>query len=124
MKKEFEVRDWKDASGIYTIRGKFYAHLEETGRVRILRPSGNTVTIAIDQLSSRDSGYVQALTDPAAQKSVRTWSDRSGTHTMQAKLLEVLPGKIRLQNKDGQNFSIDLDQLSPQDQGFVEAINE
>ncbi len=50
---------------------------------------------------------------------MRTWTDSTGKHKMQAKFVEVTDGKVKLENEKGGQFAIDLTKLSEADQKYV-----
>lgn len=54
-----------------------------------------------------------------ASAQVRTWTDSTGRHKMQAKFVEVADGKVKLEREDGSQFAIDLKKLSEADQKYV-----
>jgi len=65
-------------------------------------------------------GCVLGLAPTAdSQAQVRTWTDSTGKHTIQAKFVEVANGKVTLERADGTQFAIDLKKLSEADQKFV-----
>jgi hypothetical protein len=51
----------------------------------------------------------------------REWTDRSGTRRVEATLVEVVDGSVRLKKPDGKIITLPLDQLSPADRDFVAA---
>ncbi len=55
----------------------------------------------------------------AASAGVRTWTDRSGTHHIEAELVNVENGKVQLKRPDGSSLTISIDKLSQADQEFV-----
>jgi outer membrane protein assembly factor BamB len=50
---------------------------------------------------------------------MRTWSDVSGTHNVQAALVDVVDGKVQLKKADGKIISVPLDKLSEFDQRWL-----
>lgn len=55
----------------------------------------------------------------AAWAEVRTWTDSTGTYTMQAELLDETAGTVRLRRADGRIVSLALERLSAADQVYV-----
>lgn len=51
----------------------------------------------------------------------RTWTDSSGTYTVEATILSVEDGKVMLLRADGRRVAVPLDKLSKADQDFVRA---
>lgn len=49
----------------------------------------------------------------------RTWHDASGAFSVEAQLLGVEDGKVRLKKADGQTVSLPIDRLSDEDQKFL-----
>ena len=49
----------------------------------------------------------------------RTWNDKAGKHSTEAKFLEYQKGKVQLERKDGKTIELPLNQLSKEDQGWV-----
>jgi hypothetical protein len=50
---------------------------------------------------------------------VRTWADKSGAHTIEAELIEVKQGVVRLKKSDGKIVALPLEKLSDADQKYV-----
>lgn len=55
----------------------------------------------------------------AAQAEMRTWTDSTGKHKIEAELLSTAAGKARLRRDDGKEITIALDRLSDEDQAFI-----
>ena len=49
----------------------------------------------------------------------RTWNDSTGAFGVEAQLLGVDDGKVRLKKADGKTVAIPLDRLSKEDQDFL-----
>ncbi len=64
-------------------------------------------------------GGVSHAQQPAAS---RTWSDASGTYTVEASMLGVNAGKVSLLRADGRRVDVPLDKLSPADQQYVQTM--
>ena len=52
---------------------------------------------------------------------LRTWSDRSGQHQVQAKYLGTEQGKVKLERTDGKVIFVPVESLSEADQRFLGA---
>ena len=50
---------------------------------------------------------------------VRTWTDATGKHTLEADFMDSGAGKVWLRNTGGRTFSLPMDQLSKADQQYV-----
>ena len=83
-----------------------------------------------DQIVARDSLWVERsvlratnATARTSKKSLpaepRTWTDKTGKHKVEAKLLRVENGKVYLQREDGKEVALPIDKLSDEDQAFV-----
>ena len=58
------MREWLDDTGAYRIQGQLIAVLNDThssSKVRLLKPTGKTTTVALNRLSAADQAYVQQL---------------------------------------------------------------
>lgn len=62
-------------------------------------------------------------TDIGNRSSVRTWTDRSGQHQIQAKFLGIEDGKVKLEKTDGKIILVPIKSLSEADQRFIGALN-
>jgi uncharacterized protein with FMN-binding domain len=62
-------------------------------------------------------GVIAAATIGEAE--MRTWSDHTGRHKIQAEFVGGQGGKVRLRNAEGRLFDVDLKALSPADQQYV-----
>ena len=58
-----------------------------------------------------------------AQAATRTWTDISAKRSIEAELVELIAGKVRLQKSDGKTIVLPLDRLSEADRKYVEARN-
>ena len=52
----------------------------------------------------------------------RTWNDKQGKFSVEAKLLKVEDGKAVLKRSDGQEINVPLERLSDADQKFIASI--
>jgi hypothetical protein len=61
---------------------------------------------------------------PAAdgQLPSRQWTDNSNQFQVQARLLLILDGKVRLLKETGRTTTVPLDRLSPDDRAYVDQI--
>jgi hypothetical protein len=62
---------------------------------------------------------LSAATSVAWQSKMRTWTDASGRFSIDAELVDVGEGIVRLKKADGQVISIPIEKLSQADQQFV-----
>jgi len=58
-------------------------------------------------------------TEPPEEEPVRTWTDRTGQYKIEAALIEVKRGKVRLKTEEGKILSIPFNKLSKADQEYV-----
>jgi hypothetical protein len=56
---------------------------------------------------------------PAEVPPLRTWTDRSGKHKVEARFMGLADGKVQLKKADGTIISIPMDILSPADQDYL-----
>src|SRR5262245_62397017 len=56
---------------------------------------------------------------PAFADEMRTWTDSTGKHKVQAKYVSLADGKVTLEGADGKQFEIELTKLSRDDQKHV-----
>ncbi len=59
--------------------------------------------------------------EPAAPER-RTWADRTGKFRVEAELVSVADGKVRLRRTDQQEIEVPIDQLSDEDQQFLATL--
>jgi hypothetical protein len=71
-------------------------------------PKPDTATAAVD------TDPIEPLSDE------RTWTDKSGKHTIKASLLSHENGKVKLKRSDGKIFSFDVNKLSEEDQTYLQ----
>ncbi len=62
---------------------------------------------------------VVAASAQYADAQVRTWTSPDGRYTVQAELVEVVDGSVRLRKSDGQETTVALEELSEADHRFV-----
>jgi hypothetical protein len=55
---------------------------------------------------------------------MRTWSDSTGTFTLEAEFVGIVDGKVKLKKSDGKMAFIPLDRLSKEDQTYVTGQTE
>ena len=78
---------------------------------------------AITQIQQAKREPVAAVgggeSESAGPRQIRTWTDASGTNTIEALFIELSSGKVRLRTRGGKILSLNLDQLSPNDRAYV-----
>src|SRR4051794_15690381 len=62
--KEYPVRTWTDSTGKFKIEAS-YAGQDDTG-VKLKKPDGKTIQLALDKLSPQDQQYLAGVVAPAA----------------------------------------------------------
>lgn len=82
---------------------------------RIIRPQIATFSGRAILLSS--------LLLSTTQAEVRTWSDGTGTFTVEAELIRVDDGVVHLAKPDGKKLLVPLARLAPADQRYVNAVS-
>lgn len=63
-----------------------------------------------------------AVAPPVPAITVRTWSDPTGTHKIEATYLALEEGKVRLRRQDGREIAVPLEKLSAADQQYVAQV--
>ena len=53
---------------------------------------------------------------------MRTWTDNTGTFTIEGKLIAILDGKIRILKENGRTCTVVLRRLSHDDAEYVQGI--
>ncbi len=56
-----------------------------------------------------------------ANGELRTWSDSSGKHTVDAELVEIIDGVVKLKGIDGRSIKVPLERLSKSDRDWLKA---
>ncbi|TVS07952.1 MAG: hypothetical protein EA424_29170 [Planctomycetaceae bacterium] len=100
--------------------------LYQDGQVKV-RPRGWTTT-AWDKVVTRDEIQLapEHLFQPywipgsSAENDLRNWTDATGAHVIEAELLDVVDGTVRLKRQDGREVSVPLDRLSQEDQQYIQ----
>jgi formylglycine-generating enzyme required for sulfatase activity len=64
------------------------------------------------------SSAVSFGAEPSAHQ-LRTWTDSTGKHSIQAEFVDLKDGKVRLRKQDGTEIAIAIDKLSDADRKFV-----
>ena len=94
------------------------------------------IAMAVDSLRNHENTFVQQRVEKVAEKwplpegvlSVtdlkRTWSDSSGTFTVEAEFLGLEKDTVRLRRADGKELEVPLDQLSEADQKAARKLAE
>ncbi len=63
---------------------------------------------------------MSATAVPAQEAEVRTWTDVTGKHKMQARFVSLDGTTVTLKQADGTEFEIELEQLNPADRKVIE----
>ena len=58
----------------------------------------------------------------AAQAPARTWTDSTGKHTIEAELIDVRDGKVRLKKENGNVITLPVDKLSEADRKYLDEL--
>jgi hypothetical protein len=64
----------------------------------------------------------EKLRDLALDEPFRTWTDRSGKHTVEARFVSAENGIVRLERKNGAFINVAIDSLSIHDQQYVQYL--
>ena len=76
------------------------------------------IRASLERATSHDALKDQAAT-ANTESSFRTWKDASGKFTLEAVLVDVKNGNVRLKKENGEIISVAFDKLSTQDQDFL-----
>jgi hypothetical protein len=58
--------------------------------------------------------------ESSPENELRKWTDATGAHVIEAVLLDVVDGAVRLKRQDGSEVSVLLDRLSQEDQQSIQ----
>jgi hypothetical protein len=72
----------------------------------------------------RDSARQNSSTIAEIADASRDWTDASGSHTLNAAILEYDQGEVRLETPQGERYVVSLSALSRYDQGYVKGLAE
>ncbi|MGI9516093.1 MAG: SHD1 domain-containing protein [Pirellulaceae bacterium] len=130
---EAEQRTFRDKTGDHRIVATAIAR--EGDNFVLRKEDGSEITVALGDLSKADQRYLRtvdleevapAVEEPAMDvidedenDDYRTFSDTSGSYEVEAKFIELIDGKVRLQKLDGSTIDVPLEKLSEEDQQFV-----
>lgn len=106
--------------------------LQSDGKVKVHPRGWNTPAwdkaVAREQLQLAPEELFQPAKSPTAIASVaavsRTWTDRTGTHKIEATYQGVAEGKVLLKRKDNKEIKVPLDSLSQEDQDHVTQLQK
>ncbi|MGB6043618.1 MAG: SHD1 domain-containing protein, partial [Pirellulales bacterium] len=126
-----KLRTWTDRSGRFSIDAEFAG--AAAGKVRLRKADGSTITLPIDRLGDDSQAWIKehagnkdrpatGAATPTGSK-VRKWSDVGGRFSIEAELLGVSAGKVRLRKSDGSVVTVALEKLSQADREFISKIN-
>jgi len=75
-------------------------------------------------VDAETNGHAEPTADARQRQSIaaeRKWTDATGKHTVDAKLVEVKDGMVRLESRNGKIVDIPLEKLSGADQKFLKS---
>lgn len=75
--------------------------------------------VLVGGLSSLTSAHAAPPTKTSEKEKLRTWTDSTGNHTVEAKFVEFKDGKVSLEKEDGTAIAVPVEKLSEADQRFV-----
>ena len=67
---------------------------------------------------------VSAFQEEDLSSSFRTWTNSTGKFKIEAKLLQVIDGKVKLKKKDDSVVDLPLEKLSKDDVSFIEELRK
>ena len=83
------------------------------------KPRGPTVLVVVLVCTSSFTLAENVDPDDDGTRKIRTWTDASGSNTIEALYIEFALGKVRLRTRDGKFLSLKLNQLSAEDRQYV-----
>jgi hypothetical protein len=128
---EYAMEVHSSSGGVeYTIQaGPPDMTISADGRLTLDVPSQISTTEYPILIGLRDAGgltsfhsYTLRILTPEPEASVpgwRMWTERSGKRQVEARLLEVVEDRIRLEARDGRQFVVPLDAFSENDRAYV-----
>ncbi len=136
-----KVRTWKDESGKFSIQAAAVGLDTEKGEVVLHRiDNDEEITLSIASLAEPDRKLLSdiqvmipdgnnpqsdeiamagsaALSEP---DQYRTWSSSDGKFKVEAIILDVTDGTVKLKKRDGSEISVPVERLGPTDQKVIE----
>jgi hypothetical protein len=101
---------------------KTFPTLEETAKTRDADSADEATTLKDSKArKASPSPFAESPAKGAKDSPVRTWTDRSGEHQIQAKYLGTEDGKAKLEKADGKVILVPTDSLSEADRRFIDA---
>jgi len=94
---------------------------EELAKHTVISSSGRSIggTSAGDSVAD---GAAESFGDMSAA-ALRTWTDRTGEHRVEARLVEVVDGKVTLLRADGKRVFLPVKRLSAFDQQYIDSYD-
>ena len=116
------ARSWTDASGSHTLEAAILEY--DKGEVRLQTPKGERYVVSLTSLSRYDQGYVKGLAEGTVGKepASRSWSDASGSFSLDGVFVETDGDVVRIGRGDGKTFRIEKRQLAAYDRGYVDGL--
>jgi hypothetical protein len=100
--------------------------LQSDGQIKV-HPRGwnttawdKTVTRDLIQLAPEHLFQPHQAPDESGESGLRIWTDVTGTHKIEAAYLGVADGAVQLKRKDGREIRVPLEQMSQEDQHYVQ----
>jgi outer membrane protein assembly factor BamB len=102
-------------------RRQLFCAANSSGRTAVNR----TASCFVVSLAAGAAGWLAAWAAVVGAAELRTWTDNTGKHRLEAELIEVTAGgKVRLRKANGAVVSIPRAKLSTEDQTFLEATDD
>jgi hypothetical protein len=77
---------------------------------------------AIGDAAHDGVSHVSALPETLMMNEPRRWTDVTGEYRIEATLLEMIDGQVRLRRTDGKEIKVPLDKLSEQDRQYINQL--
>jgi hypothetical protein len=114
-----------DGSPAITVELFTWNRTELVERQYVLLPQAPNKTAKKKGGKASEASKGEAPVDPfetaAKQADMRVWTDSSGTYRIEARLVDFVDGKVRIERKDGKVLTLPLDRLSEADQEYVKS---
>ena len=110
-----EGRFWQDKAKLSEDSFAHLYRLELEAAIQLEEPRAKELQERFET-ANRKQGAVAPV---ASQQELRTWTDATGRHSMQAAFAGVIAGKVRLRKEDGQVIELTMEKLSQEDQDWI-----
>jgi hypothetical protein len=93
-------------------------------KLQLAPPGVDQPNLTPEQLAALEGKSPVSAPGDSSGRGMRTWSDDSGSFTIEAQFLGCDADKVRLRRKDGREISVPLDRLSAADRQMIEKLRK